>query len=63
MQPTKLIYTQKNKKPMALDDNDTGFQLYLRQIAEYPLLTVKEEVKLARRIKRGDEEARAIMVR
>lgn len=48
---------------MALDDNDTGFQLYLRQIAEYPLLTVKEEVKLARRIKRGDEEARAIMVR
>ena len=63
MQPTKLIYTQKNKKPMALDDNDTGFQLYLRQIAEYPLLTVKEEVKLARRIKRGDEEARSIMVR
>ncbi len=48
---------------MAFDDNDTGFQLYLRQIAEYPLLTVQDEVKLARKIKRGDEEARAIMVR
>lgn len=48
---------------MAFDDNDTGFQLYLRQIAEYPLLTVQDEVKLARKIKRGDDEARAIMVR
>ena len=48
---------------MALEDTDTGFQIYLRQIGEYPLLTIQEEVKLARRIKRGDQEARAIMVR
>jgi RNA polymerase primary sigma factor len=48
---------------MALEDIDTGLQLYLRQIGEYPLLTVEEEVKLARKIKRGDKEARARMVR
>jgi len=41
----------------------TGLQLYLRQIGEYPLITVQDEIKLARRIKRGDMEARAIMVR
>lgn len=48
---------------MALEDNDTGFQLYLRQIAEYPLLTVQDEIRLAKRIKRGDAQARDIMVR
>ena len=48
---------------MAFEDNDNGFQLYLREIGEYPLITVQEEIKLARRIKRGDKEARAIMIR
>ncbi|MCX6971661.1 MAG: RNA polymerase sigma factor RpoD/SigA [Verrucomicrobia bacterium] len=48
---------------MAIEDSDTGFQLYLREIAQFPLLTVKEEVQLARKIKRGDQEARARMVR
>ncbi len=48
---------------MAIEDSDTGFQLYLREIAQFPLLTPQEEVKLARRIKKGDAEARAIMVR
>ncbi len=48
---------------MALEDSDTGFQLYLREIARFPLITPAEEIKLARRIKRGDAEARAIMVR
>ena len=42
---------------MAFEDIDTGLQLYLRQIGEYPLLTIEDEVKLARRIKRGDKEA------
>ncbi|MBE2202872.1 MAG: RNA polymerase sigma factor RpoD/SigA, partial [Chthoniobacterales bacterium] len=48
---------------MAIEDSDTGFQLYLREIAQFPLLTVKEEIQLARKIKRGDQEARARMVR
>ncbi len=48
---------------MAIEDTDTGFQLYLREIAKFSLITPAEEIKLARRIKRGDAEARAIMVR
>ncbi len=48
---------------MAIEDTDTGFQLYLREIAKFALLTPAEEVKLARKIKRGDAEARAHMVR
>ena len=48
---------------MAFEDNDNGFQLYLREIGAYPLITVQEEVRLAHKIKRGDKEARATMIR
>src|SRR4029453_17273663 len=48
---------------MALEDNETGFQLYLREIAQFPLLTPEQEVKLARKIKRGDQRARSEMGR
>lgn len=54
---------QQPHKIMAIEDSDTGFQLYLREIARFPLLTVQDEVKLARKIKRGDQEARSLMVR
>lgn len=36
---------------------------YLREISEVPLLTPDEEVKLARRIQRGDQRAREHMIR
>ncbi len=48
---------------MALEDTESGFQLYLRQIAQYQLLTPKEEIKLAARIKRGDKKAKNEMIR
>jgi RNA polymerase primary sigma factor len=48
---------------MAPKDNETGFQLYLREIAQIPLLTPEQEVKLAHQIKRGDQRAGAEMVR
>ena len=40
-----------------------AFQLYLREIGQVALLTVKEEIALARRIKRGDKAAREHMIK
>jgi RNA polymerase primary sigma factor len=48
---------------MTQGENETGFQIYLRQISKFPLLTAEQEVELARRIKLGDQQARAEMVR
>jgi len=48
---------------MAFEDSDNGFQQYLRDIAQFPLLTVQEEVQLAKRIRKGNEEAKSIMIR
>ena len=47
---------------MALE-SDSSLKLYLREISSTALLTPEEEVKLARRIRRGDKEARAHMIR
>jgi RNA polymerase primary sigma factor len=41
----------------------SNLQLYLQEIGKTPLLTVGEEVTLARRIRRGDKEARDHMIR
>jgi RNA polymerase primary sigma factor len=39
-----------------------AFKLYLKDIRRYPLLTVGEERELARRIEKGDQDARARMI-
>jgi RNA polymerase primary sigma factor len=39
-----------------------SLQLFLNEIARYPLLTAKEEVELAKRIERGDLEAKHRMI-
>ena len=44
-------------------DSDSSLLVYLREISRTPLLTPEEEVKLARRIKRGDTEARTHMIK
>jgi RNA polymerase primary sigma factor len=44
-------------------DSDSSLKVYLREISRTPLLTPEEEVKLARRIKRGDTEARTHMIK
>ncbi len=46
---------------MEQPDNNIG--LYLREISQYPLITVEEEVRLAARIKRGDRKAREKMIK
>ena len=43
--------------------DDHGMRIYLRAIGQVELLTPEQEVKLARRIKRGDEKARQQMIR
>ena len=46
-----------------MNGEDQGIKIYLREIGQTALLTREDEVKLARRIKRGDEEARQLMIR
>ncbi|MCH7226639.1 RNA polymerase sigma factor RpoD/SigA [Haloferula sp. A504] len=41
---------------------DSNLKVYLREISKTPLLTPEEEVKLARKIKRGDKAARTQMI-
>ncbi len=41
----------------------SGLQLYLQEIAKTKLLTIEEEVSLARRIRRGDKAARDHMIK
>jgi RNA polymerase primary sigma factor len=46
-----------------MDSPDTNIGLYLREISQVPLLTPKEEVKLAAQIKRGNKKAREQMIK
>ena len=43
--------------------DDQGMRIYLREIGQVELLTPDDEVRLARRIKKGDEAARQQMIR
>src|SRR4051812_7268038 len=39
-----------------------SLQLFLNEAARFPLLTAQEEVELAKRIERGDQEAKDLMI-
>ncbi|MFT4175928.1 MAG: RNA polymerase sigma factor RpoD/SigA [Luteolibacter sp.] len=44
-------------------ESDSSLKLYMREISKTPLLTVEDEIALAERIKKGDNEARSLMIR
>src|SRR3981189_2778325 len=48
---------------MAGEDSDTGIKIYLREIGQIPVLTAQQEIELAARMKKGDREARAWMIK
>ena len=53
--------TQRRKKEEQIDFDQLSqdsIQMYLREIGRYPLITAEDERELARRIEKGDEEAR-----
>src|SRR5258708_28087705 len=47
---------------MANKDSDPSIRIYLREIGQVQLLTPQEEIDLAARIKKGDREARTLMI-
>lgn len=58
-----LSETEPGKKKSGKDEEVTGLsedsvRMYLREIGQYPLLTGDEEVRLAKRIERGDKAAK-----
>ena len=48
---------------MAGQDSDPIIKLYLREIMGTPLLSAQQEIALAARIKKGDQKARALMIK
>ena len=48
---------------MAGQDSDPIIKIYLREIMGTPLLTAQQEIELAARIKKGDQKARALMIK
>ena len=46
-----------------MDTDNKTVKIYLREIGQTELLTPKQEVELAKRIKKGDKKARDLMIR
>jgi RNA polymerase primary sigma factor len=45
------------------EEQESGLRMYLREIGQVPLLTAEQELSLAQRVRLGDPEARAHMIR
>lgn len=62
-EPGSLLKLREEKKKRALPSRVDPIQMYLKEIGRYPLLSSKEEVRLAKRIEKEDEAAKKNMVR
>jgi RNA polymerase primary sigma factor len=47
---------------MTSENNDTAIKVYLREIGRTSLLTPQQEIELAAKIKKGDRQARELMI-
>ena len=47
--------------PIGMVMSDDPVKLYLKEIGSYPLLSIAEEIELAKRIEKGDEHAKKIL--
>lgn len=65
MATTPPSFLERTAPPPAddLPAERSNLQLYLQEIGKTPLLTIAEEVKLAKRIRRGDQSARNHMIK
>ena len=48
---------------MMIESDSKTMKIYLREIGQTDLLTPQQEIELAARIKKGDAEARSLMIR
>lgn len=53
---------KEEKKPAEFDDIDDSVRVYLREIGKIRLLTMQEEVTLAKRIEHGDQDAQRKLI-